>query len=315
MGEIKRIGIVGMGALGLLFGGMIADAAQAGRLDAEAAFLMDGKRLARHAGDRCSINGRAVSYPMRAPADFGPADLILVATKYGGLAAAVNEMAPCVKPDTVFVSLLNGISSERVLARRYGADHVLYAVAQEMDAQRYGAALTYTRAGRILLGVPKGAPAALAEDLRAVTTLFDAAGVPYGVEEDILFRMWGKFMLNVGINQTCMVLDTGYGGALEPGSEANAMFISAMREVILLANAEGIPLGEAQLKQYVDIVRRLDPAATPSMGQDRRQRRPSEVDIFAGEVIALGRLHGIPTPVNDYIYRRVKAIEAGYAGA
>ena len=119
-------------------------------------------------------------------------------------------------------------------------------------------------------------------------------------------------MLNVGVNQVCMVYDTHYEGALTLGSEANMAMIGAMREVILVANAESVNLGEAELKEYIRILKTLDPKATPSMGQDRLNKQKSEVDMFAGTVIELANKHGIPVPANEFLYRRVHEIEAEY---
>ncbi len=118
-------------------------------------------------------------------------------------------------------------------------------------------------------------------------------------------------MLNVGVNQTCMVYATTYSGVLEKG-EPNLIMISAMREVIALANAEGIPLSEADINQYIKILKTLSPEGTPSMGQDRINRKPSEVEMFAGTVIELAQKHDIYVPVNSFLYDRVKEIEKEY---
>ena len=140
---------------------------------------------------------------------------------------------------------------------------------------------------------------------------FDRAGVGYVEEDDILRRMWSKFMLNVGVNQTCMVYGTTYGGVLADG-EPNRTMISAMREVIALAGAEGICLNEQDLNQYIDIIGTLSPEGTPSMGQDRINRKPSEVELFAGTVMRLAEKHGLYVPVNRFLYERVQKIEKEY---
>ncbi|MCR5746324.1 MAG: 2-dehydropantoate 2-reductase [Lachnospiraceae bacterium] len=319
---MKNIAIVGMGALGLLFGGEIAENLK----DGHTAFVMDAKRAARHKDDKYSINGRSVSYLIETPDEFlvsGKADLILVGVKFPTLSEALDLIAPLVYEKTTFVSMMNGISSERIIAERFGADKVLYTVSQGMDAQRYGSEVKYSKHGELFIGVPgdnnapvTGAPVDAGKELKArlmeVAALFNECQVPHTIEPEILYRMWSKFMLNVGINQTCMVYDTGYAGATEPGSEAYAINVAAMREVAVLAEAEGIELGEKEVNQYLDIIASLDPMATPSMGQDRIQKRPSEVDMFAGEVIELGKKHGIRVPANEYLYRRVKEIEAEY---
>lgn len=308
---IRNVAIVGMGALGLLFGGEIAE----NHKDGHVAFVMDDKRAARHREDSYSINGKAVSYQIETPEEFlksGKADLILIGVKYPALIEALDLMEPLADDDTTFVSMLNGISSERIIGERYGREKVIYTVAQGMDAQRDGAGIIYSKHGELFIGVPEGSKEGQRERLDSVAELFDECKVPHTVEPEIMYRLWSKFMLNVGINQTCMVFDTGYAGATKPGSEAFVYTVGAMREVAAIGQAEGISLGEKEINQYLDIIASLDPDATPSMGQDRRQRRASEVDMFAGEVMQLGKKHGIKVPANEYLYKRVKEIEAEY---
>ena len=308
---MKNIAIIGMGALGLLFGGKIIENLKEGH----AAFVMDAERAERHRGDSYSINGKTVSYPIETTEEFlrhGKADLILIGVKFPALYEALDLIKPLVYEDTVFVSMLNGISSERIISERYGNDRVIWTVAQGMDAQRNGTDLVYSKHGELFIGIPEGSGNILKESLDAAAALFSACNVPYTIESDIIYRMWSKFMLNVGINQTCMVFDTGYAGATEPGSEAFVYTVSAMREVVATAQAEGVRIGEKEINQYLEIIASLDPNATPSMGQDRIQKRASEVEMFAGEVIALGKKHGIKVPANEYLYRRVKEIEEEY---
>ena len=118
-------------------------------------------------------------------------------------------------------------------------------------------------------------------------------------------------MLNVGLNQTCMVFGGTYGSIVASG-EQNRCFIAAMREAIAVARAEGVDLDEDDLLQMVSMVESLDPAGMPSMAQDRINRKRSEVDQFAGTVIRLADRHGILVPQNRYLYSRVVQIEAAY---
>ena len=313
MKPIRTVHIIGMGALGLLFGEPIRQNADAA---GQPRYVMDAARRARHEKETYTINGRVVRPAMITPEEAEPADLVLVGVKYPALTAALETMASSVGEDTVILSLMNGVDSEDIIAERFGAEKVLYSVSQEMDAQRYGADLVYTRAGQLYLGVPDRAEgavrAALEERLDRTCAFFDAVKLPYTREPEIIYRQWSKFMLNVGCNQICMVYDQGYGPCMERGSEAFAMMTGAMREVCAVAAALGIPVGEREVAQYLGILRTLDPEALPSMGQDRRQRQRSEVDMFAGVVIRYGERLGIATPVNDYMLRRVREIEAAY---
>ena len=308
---IKNVAIVGMGALGILFGGEIAENLS----DGHVSFVMDSKRAERHRNDTYSINGREVSYPIETPEEFlkeGKADLILIGVKFPTLSDALDLMEPLVYEETTFVSMMNGISSERIIGERFGLEKVIYTVSQGMDAQREGTGIVYSRHGELFIGVPKDANDGSKKRLEETAELFKKCKVPHTVEPEIMYRLWSKFMLNVGINQVCMVFDTGYDGATKPGSEAFAFTVGAMREVVSVGQAEGIDIGEKEINQYLDIIGSLDPKAIPSMGQDRQQKRASEVDMFAGEVIALGKKHGIKVPANEYLLRRVKEIEKEY---
>ncbi len=305
---IRKTAIIGMGALGLLYGDQIARA-----LGPEAvAFVMDPERRERYRGKRFTCNGEEKRFRMVSWKEAEPADLVMVAVKSGGLTEALDTMASSVGPDTVILSVMNGISSEEILARRYGWNRVLYCVAQGMDAMRDGSRLRYTQVGQLCIGAAREEqrPA-----LARTAEFFRSIRLPFTEEADILHRLWGKLMLNVGINQTCMAYGTTYSGALAPGTEANRTLLAAMREVIALANAEGVDLTEKDLDEYIGILRTLSPDGIPSMAQDAAARRPSEVELFAGTVIPMAERHGLPVPANRFLYRRIREMEAGYPEA
>lgn len=303
--QINKVSIVGMGALGLLYANHIAKHAGSDTVS----FVMDEKRIQKYRGEDFLINGEKVRFQMISDTDATPADLLIVAVKYTGLEAALDVMKSSIDEHTIIMSVMNGISSEEIIGNRYGMDRILYTVAQGMDAMKFGNSLKYTQMGKLHIGTIKGGNP---EILHSVKAYFERIDMPYFEEEDILWRMWFKYMLNVGINQTCMVYDTTYSGAICEGSEANRTLIATMREVLAIANAKGIYLTEADLNKCIEIESTLDPNGTPSMGQDRINKKPSEVEMFAGTVIRLGEELGIRVPENKYIYDRVKEIEKEY---
>ncbi len=305
MKKIENVNIIGMGALGLTFGKIISD-----HLGYNAVtFVMDKERLERHKNDVYKINDEEVSFRMSTPENAFSADLIIVAVKYNDLPGALDTMETSVGHNTTIISLMNGISSEIIIGERYGTDRVVHAVAQGMDAMHFGTEVHYSRPGEIIIGVTKRE---MMERLDNLSDFFKETGVPFTVEKDILQRMWGKFMLNTGVNQTCMVFGTGYGGVLVDGSEAKMVMISAMREVILIARAERVTLTEDDLLYYLEILEGLDPNSMPSMSQDRLNKKKSEVEMFSGAVIDLGEKWGIPVPANEFLYDRIQKIESAY---
>lgn len=144
-----------------------------------------------------------------------------------------------------------------------------------------------------------------------MTRFFDRAGIAYTVEEAILHRLWGKFMLNVGVNQTCMAYETTYSGTLAPGKAHDTM-VGAMREVIALAYLEHVDLSDQDLEEYLQLLKTLSPDGMPSMRQDSISHRPSEVEMFSGTVRELAKKHGLSVPVNDWLYDAIKRMESQY---
>ena len=302
--EIKTVAIVGMGALGMLYGEQLQKVLPAGAVR----FVMDEERFKRHKNDKYEVNGVEQSFTLQSVAQAEPVDLVIVATKFSGLNEALEEMQGLVGPQTIIYSVLNGISSEEYIKERYGDDNLLYCVALGMDAVREGTSLTYQHKGILKLGMlaKKQRPA-----LAAVMALLEKAGIQYVIEEDILHALWAKLLLNVGINQTCMVYETNYGGAFT-NEEARQDMFAAMHEVITVAQREGIKLTEADFEGCVNVLRGLSPEGLPSMRQDAMAKRKSEVELFAGTIIRLGAKHNVPTPVNQRYYDIIKAMEAKY---
>ncbi|MGN0070837.1 MAG: ketopantoate reductase family protein [Atopobiaceae bacterium] len=301
-----RIAIVGKGALGMLYGSMAQDA-----LGEDAVtFVMDPARLARHAGDVCTVNGKVYPFRDATPDAAGEQDLVILATKSYGLESALDLVPGLLGEKTRIVSVLNGIRSEERVAARFGWEHIVPCVAQGMDAAHYGSSLTFSKAGALYIGRFDKTPEAALDD---VVDILTQAGIAHVVEADIRYRMWAKFMLNVGINQTCCAFGASYGDVYEDEtSELWRTFISAMREVVALAQAEGVALTEKDLSAYAALERTLDPASTPSMGQDRINHHRTEVDEFSGEVMRRAEKHGILVPVNAFLNKRIREIETSY---
>jgi len=302
---IQNTLIIGMGALGLLYADIIAKA----KGQDAVAFVMDVQRLEKYKDTTFTINGENKQFRMISDKEAKSADLLIVAVKYNGLKPALETMKACVDEHTIIMSVMNGIDSEEIIAEAFGKEHMIYTVAQAMDAMKFGNDLSYTKRGELRIGAVEECQE---DNLKAVAAFFEEIQMPHTVEEDILKRMWGKFMLNVGVNQTCLAYSTNYAGTLAEGSEENRIFIAAMEEVITLANAYGIPLSQEDLDYYVQIIGTLSPTGVPSMRQDGIAKRYSEVEMFAGTVRRMAKAKDIPTPANDLLHDRIKAIEALY---
>ena len=308
MKAIDHITIIGMGALGILYGEHLTNALGSGAV----AFLADYDRIKRYQAEGVFCNQKACNFQLK-PAGAGkePAQLLIFAVKAAALNDAIEMARPYVNRDTIIISVLNGISSEETIVQKLGTGHVVYSVAQGMDAVKTGNQLTYTNKGVLCIGIPGQDLQKLAA-LKCLTQLFDRAGLPHVVEADIRHRLWSKWMLNVGVNQVVMVEAGTYRTVQQPGA-AREQMIAAMREVIRLAEEEHIPVTEQDLAEYVALVDTLNPDGMPSMRQDGLARRYSEVELFAGTVIKKALAANVAVPVNQYLYQAILKLESSYA--
>ena len=302
--RIETVAIIGKGAVGLLHGSKIAQAIGRERLQ----YVMDDNRYLRHRDDQTLINGTEQDFITIPASKAKPVDLVILAVKATGLEEAIDCMGNLVGPETRIISLLNGVTSEEAIAARYDWKHLVLAITQGMDAVFIDNALTYTHPGEIRLGAAPQTEPGVVDD---IAELLDRAGISRTIEQDIRHRMWTKLMMNVGINQTCMVYGGTYGSALSD-SEQNRCLIAAMREAKAVANAEGIALTEDDLNEMVGIIAGLDPNGMPSMAQDRINHKPTEVALFAGTIIERAEHHGLLAPQNRWLLGRVREIESSW---
>lgn len=268
--------------------------------------VADAPRIARYRAEGVTVNGRRLEATYVTAADAAPVDLILVAVKRAQLEAAIAELRPFVGPRTVILSLLNGVDSEAVIGAALGPDHVLPAFVVETDAVRDGSDVRYTRVGTIVFGEARGPTET--PRVAALRSLFDAAGIPCRIPPDITRELWWKFMLNVGVNQLSALLRVGYGAFAEPGLQD--LVRAACGEVIAVARAEGVALGEADIDAIFPILARLAPGQRTSMLQDVEAGRVTENAMLGGMVVELGRRHGLPTPVNAMLARLIGVLDA-----
>jgi len=304
---IEKVSIVGMGSLGLIFGSLLMD--RLGRENVQ--FVMDEKRLKRYSGVERLINGKRYDFNLASGNEEGePADLLIFAVKSTGLEEAIQTVRNRVSGDTIIISLLNGITSEKIIGEAFGEEKVLYTIAEGMDPIRSGHNLDYTKMGLVRIGIDQETEGKKRK-LKEVLEIFDRTGFPYILEDDVMQRLWSKFMLNVGVNQVLMIHEGNYDTIQKPGP-AREMMIAAMREVVQLAEKESIRITEEDINYYVSLIDSLNPEGMPSMRFDGLNRIKSEVELFSGMVLELGKKHGVPTPINEEIYNRIREIESKY---
>lgn len=305
MRQIQTVYLCGLGAIGSSFADLLY------KMDPQCIkIIADKDRIHRYTKDGIIVNGKKVPFQYIMPEESQPpADLIIIAVKYHQLQQSIADIQNFVGANTIILSFLNGIVSEEIIGCRYGMEKMLYSFVVATDALRVGTHMHFTKVGTVYLGEKNNQT--YSPKLQAVLELFDRAGIPYVVPQDMIYELWWKFCMNVGINQVSAILKAPYG-VFQTSPEAREIMEMACREVILLSRKAGVGLSDDSIQRYFDVVNTLSPEGKTSMLQDVEAGRKTEVEIFAGTVIALGEKYGIPTPVNDMLYRMIRVIEQTY---
>ncbi|MDR1884857.1 MAG: ketopantoate reductase family protein [Synergistaceae bacterium] len=306
--RIENVALIGLGAIGCAYLGKIAETVPMERIRV----IASGERAERYRKNGVAVNGRRFMFPILDPGEsVPPADLLIFAVKYSQLEQAIRDAKRQVGPDTVVLSLLNGVTSERVIGEAYGADRVLYSLAMGTDPVRNGDSTTYSTLGFIPFGEPRNIPGAYSLEVERVEEFLGRVGIGYEIPEDMTRVLWKKFMMNVGVNQVTAVLRCGYG-AVQESASVQRLVRAAMMEVVAVAERENVNLPAEDIEDGMRILRTLSPRGKTSTLQDVEARRPTEVDIFGGAVVELGRKHGVPVPVNEMLFGIIKATEEAY---
>ena len=148
--------------------------------------------------------------------------------------------------------------------------------------------------------------------MRRVQVAFERAGIAYETPADMMRLLWWKWMVNVGMNPPSAVMRAPYG-VFQRSAPARALMETLMREVIALAQAEGVNLVEKDVADWYGPLDTLSPRGKTSMLQDIEAGRKTEIEMFAGKAVELGRAHGIPTPVNETMLQIIQVLEGNPA--
>lgn len=300
MKEIKNVLVCGIGAVGSIYADKIEKFTPQ-----NLRVLVDEARLERYKKNPTVFNGRVLDFNYILPNDTSfKADLIIIATKFDGLNDVIKNIKNFVYDDTVILSLLNGVTSEKIIAKTYGREKLLYSYFIGHSAIRDGRNITHDDINTIVYGSENSNDF---ENVERIQDFFEQAGINYLIPDDIIHSLWLKYMLNVSANQTTAILRMNFGEMLENDKCMN-FAINVMKEVQAIAKAEGVRNTESMINETIEHLHTMIPEGKTSMLQDVEAGRKTEVEMFAGTVIKLGKEFGIPTPYNKIIKEIIEII-------
>ena len=298
--KIQSVAILGAGAVGsyIIWGLSKKDNIRLG-------VIAEGDRARQLKESGCAINGAVYRPEVWTPQEAQGVDLLVVALKYGSLPGALESIKTAVGSNTVVMSLMNGVDSEELIAAQVGAEHLLYSfikVASHKEADGYHFDPDAT------LGVIYGERFAPfeSERVKAVRELFTDSGVNFRVTEHIQEEMWRKFRLHVCDNLPQASLGAGVG-CYRDSVHMKAISDGLRKELMAIAAAKGIDLSIVDKNSGRGSA--VPPDARYSTLQDIDAGRHTEIDMFSGALMRMGKELGIPTPYNEYTYHMIKALE------
>lgn len=302
MQEIQKVAILGAGAMGAYFASRFFDTAGFSTV-----LIAKGHRLDKLETKGLVVNGKSYAIPVIHPDEAtSTVDLIIVALKHHHLEEAVQGLENLVGDSTTIISVMNGLESEEYIGSILGMDKMLYAISVAIDAVRQGNQITYTKPGKHYFGEDRNTH--LSQRVFRVQEAFDRAGIVYETPEDMIRMMWWKFMINVGMNQASAVMRAPYG-VFQTSPEAQGLMEALMKEVIALTDVMDVNLKNQDIEEWHPFLNVLSPQGKTSMLQDIEAGRKTEVEIFGGKVVELGKTHGVPTPVNQTVLQIIRVLE------
>ena len=301
---ITKAAIIGLGAIGSYLAShlqtvlgdnlrIIAGGARKERLERNGV-VVNGKRLHFHVVDPQEDCGG--DYPQ----------LAIIITKFSGLPQAIKDIKNQIGPHTIIMAPLNGVEKEEIVAASYGWENLLYSLARVSVVMRDGKVTFSDASAQMEFGEKHNET--LSPRVQAVKALFESAGIKSVVPEDMERAIWLKYMCNVSENQSAAVLGIPFG-AWNVSDDANWIREALVREVAAVAAKKGIRITEEDIEEQGKRLKNVPAANKPSTLQDLEAGRKTEVDMFAGTMMRLGKEYGVPTPYNELFYHAIRVLE------
>ncbi len=302
-----KIAVIGAGAMGSIYAALMADAGNEVWAidlweDHLEAIRAKGLRVEGASGERLVTS----LHTARDVAEAGNCELYIIATKASGVGAAARALSPLMGPDSLVLTIQNGLGASERIAEHMPVERVLLGVAEGFGASVKGPGHVHHNAMNLIrIGEMEGG---LSERVERLAALWQEAGFNVKAFADISQLIWEKFVCNVTFSGSCTLFDCTIGEVMgKPAWWAIAR--GCAREAYELGRAKGIAFSFDDPEAYVAAFGARMPAARPSMLLDHHAKRRSEIDAINGMVPVLGAELGRPTPYNEVVTAAIKRRE------
>ena len=299
----RPIAVIGCGAMGTLFGGLLASAGNEVWMvsrDCARAAALERRGIRITGASRRQVRVRATSEPRRVR----DAGLAFVFVKAYDTAAAARRAAQLLSPDGIAVTLQNGVGNVEALANVVGVDRVVGGSTAHGATLLAVGRVRHAGKGPTALAAPAGATA----DVAAVAQVLSAAGIATEAVDDLDALLWQKLILSAGINPIAAITRLRNGDLISVAGAA-ALAQAAVAEAAAVAAARGVPITPERAVANLREVCRSTAKNVNSMLQDVLHHRRTEVEAINGVIVAEAERMRMAAPVNEFLLRAVRAIE------
>ena len=305
-----RIAVVGAGAMGGVFGARLADRHDVVMVDVAVpvveAISLGGLSLTEADGvERPRASVAATNEPVAGE----PVDLAIFFVKTYATDSAATLAAPLIGPETILLTLQNGLGGAELLAKRFAHSPVVTGVTYESASTTGAGKVVSTSAGRTLVGPSDDGDPGPA---RLVAEALAGVGMNATASEQIDYEIWSKLALNAAVNPIAALTRLTIGGMGAPGP-ARDLLDRVVRETIAVAAAVGVEIdADSRIEEiHQGLARGGD--GKGSMLQDIEAARRTEVDAVTGAVVRLAHEHGVEVPVSEALIALIKGYEIAHA--
>jgi 2-dehydropantoate 2-reductase len=301
-----KILIMGTGGVGGYYGGLLAQQGNDVTFIARGAHL----RAMQQEGLKVkSIHGDFTVSPANAtadPANVGPVDLILFCVKTYNTDDAAQAIGSAVGPQTVVMSLQNGIDAAERIGNVIGMEHVIGGVTWLSAAvEAPGVIKQVSQFRRIVFGELGGGTS---ERTKSIYEVLNQMGITVEISEDIQKVLWTKLVFITAVSSIGSLTRLPMGD-FRSVPETRSLLSSLMQEVESLARAQGVNLDADVVQKWLEFVDNAAPTIKPSMQLDVEAGHRTELESMIGVVGRKGRELGVPTPIADFVYASLLPIE------
>jgi 2-dehydropantoate 2-reductase len=297
-----RFAVIGTGGVGGYFGARLAAAG----LDVVSTARGAHYEALRTSGLRVvSTDGTTVVPPghfVGSAGAIGPADVVLVCVKTYDAQQVVRELSGVLQPETVIISLQNGVENDALWRGAFPRCHVFGGTAYiYATITRPGEVTERGGPKKIAFGPYPGASPELARRASRILDVVAGAGITAEIPADIVAAIWKKFIFITGAAGITALTRLTLGEILAVPA-TRTLLTDAMRETEAVAHARGVSIEPAYLESVFETLGKFDTATRSSLYNDLAHGKPLEIEALSGTVVRLGAAAGIPTPVHRTIY-------------